>query len=299
MAPFEPGDAAQRSVSRRQARARLKGELSRLERDIVATFDHAQSSGDPVLSGLRVDWFLRSVPGVGPTKATRILERHGINPRATLGGLRTKQRAALRDEVVQLAMRVQTSTRQGIVVVIAGPTAVGKHTVIERVRQTRPDIVMSVSATTRMARPGEVDGEDYFFVSDDEFDRLVRDGELLEWATVHGTHRYGTPREPVLRQKKAGKTVFLEIDVQGARQIRESGIEALFVFIAPPTFDALAQRLETRGTEDEAERQRRLATAVEELGARSEFDVVIVNDVVETAAREVVDLLEAYTPRGD
>jgi guanylate kinase len=91
----------------------------------------------------------------------------------------------------------------------------------------------------------------------------------------------------------------LEIDVQGARQIRESGIEALFVFIAPPTFDALAQRLETRGTEDEAERQRRLATAVEELGARSEFDVVIVNDVVETAARKVVDLLEAYTPRGD
>ena len=299
MAPFEPGDAAQRSVSRRQARARLKGELSRLERDIVATFDHAQSRGDPVLSGLRVDWFLRSVPGVGPTKATRILERHGINPRATLGGLRTKQRAALRDEVVQLAMRVQTSTRQGIVVVIAGPTAVGKHTVIERVRQTRPDIVMSVSATTRRARPGEVDGEDYFFVSDKEFDRLVRDGELLEWATVHGAHRYGTPREPVLREKKAGKTVFLEIDVQGARQIRESGIEALFVFIAPPTFDALAQRLETRGTEDEAERQRRLATAVEELGARSEFDVVIVNDVVETAAREVVDLLEAYTPRGD
>ena len=299
MPPFEPADAAQRSVERRKARAELKGQLSRLERDVVTTFDEAENTSDPILAGLRVDWFLRSLPGVGPTKATRILDRHGINPRATLGGLRAKQRAALRNEVVRLAERIQPASRQGIVVVIAGPTAVGKHTVIERVREIRPDIAMSVSATTRQARPGEQDGEDYFFVSDQEFDRLVREGELLEWAVVHGAHRYGTPRDAVLKQKTAGKTVFLEIDVQGARQIRESGIEALFVFIAPPTFDALAERLESRGTEDDAERQRRLATAVEELGARTEFDVVVVNDVVETAAREVVDLLEAYTPRGD
>ena len=299
MPPFEPADAAQRSVARRKARAELKGQLSRLERDVVTTFDEADGTADPILAGLRVDWFLRSLPGVGPTKATRILDRHGISPRATLGGLRTRQRAALRDEVVRLAERIQPASRQGIVVVIAGPTAVGKHTVIERVREIRPDIAMSVSATTRPPRPGERDGEDYFFVQDQEFDRLVREGELLEWAVVHGANRYGTPRDPVLRQKAAGKTVFLEIDVQGARQIRESGIEALFVFIAPPTFDALAERLESRGTEDDAERQRRLATAVEELGARTEFDVVVINDVVETAAREVVDLLEAYTPRGD
>lgn len=299
MPPFEPTDAAQRSVLRRQARAELKGQLSRLERDVVATFDEAENTDDPALAGLRVDWFLRALPGVGPTKAKRVVDRLGISPRATLGGMRVKQRAALREEVVRLAERIQPASRQGIVVVIAGPTAVGKHTVIERVRELRPDIAMSVSATTRPPRPTERDGEDYFFVSDTEFDRLVRDGELLEWAVVHGAHRYGTPRDAVLRQKTAGQTVFLEIDVQGARQIRESGIDALFVFIAPPTFEALTERLESRGTETDAERQRRLATAVEELGARSEFDVVVINDVVETAAQEVVDLLEAYTPRGD
>ena len=183
--------------------------------------------------------------------------------------------------------------------VIAGPTAVGKGTVVREVKRRIPDIEMSVSATTRPARPGETDGVDYFFVTAEEFDRMVAKDQLLEWAWVHGAHRYGTPRDPVVRQKRAGKTIFLEIDVQGARQIRARGEDALFIFIAPPSFEALAERLASRGTEDDAERQRRLATAVEELSARNEFDVVIVNDVVDQAAADIVDLLQRDQTRGD
>jgi guanylate kinase len=117
---------------------------------------------------------------------------------------------------------------------------------------------------------------------------------LLEWATVHGTHRYGTPKGPVQAQQREGKTVLLEIDLQGARQIRSSGVDALFIFLAPPSFNALIERLESRGTEDEEERRRRLATAVEELSARDEFDAVVINDVVEQAALEVVDLISEF-----
>jgi len=235
---------------------------------------------------------------VGPTKAARILERLGINPRATIGGLRVNQRSAFRRELIQLATRYAKSQAPGHLVVIAGPTAVGKDTVIRAVRERNPDIVMSISATTRSARPGEVDGRDYFFVTNDDFDQMVNRGELLEWAMVHGRHRYGTHRRQVEELVRQGKTVFLEIDVQGARQIRESGIDALFVFIAPPTFEALAERLALRGTEDDAERQRRLASAVAELSARNEFDVVVINDRVEVAAQEVLDLVQAYT-RGE
>ncbi|AVG24061.1 guanylate kinase [Pontimonas salivibrio] len=296
---FDAGAQSAKSSALRKRRAQIKEELSQLQRDFVDTFDRAKDSDNPALSGLRVDWFLRALPGVGPTKTTKILERLGINPRATIGGLRINQRTAFRRELVELTKNLQPRRTIGRLVVIAGPTAVGKNTVISEILKARPEIEMSVSATTRPPRPGEVDGVDYYFVPDEQFDALVESGELMEWAVVHGTHRYGTPRGPVLRQQRAGKTVLLEIDIQGARQLRDGGEEALFIFIAPPSFDALAERLESRGTEDSDERQRRLATAVEELGARGEFDHVVVNDVVQDAAQDIVDLLEATTPRGD
>lgn len=298
-AGFDAATQSARSGALRKKRAEIKSDLAALRRDFIDTFDHAKESSDVALTGLRIDWFLRALPGVGPTKATRILGRLGISPRATIGGLRINQRTAFRRELVELTQKIQPRRRVGRLVVIAGPTAVGKHTVIAALLQMRPDIEMSVSATTRPPRPGEVDGVDYYFVSPEQFDALIARGELMEWAQVHGTHRYGTPRTPMLRQQRAGNTVLLEIDIQGARQVRQRGEEALFIFIAPPSFEALAERLASRGTEDQDERQRRLATAVEELGARGEFDHVVVNDVVEDAAKDIVDLLEATTPRGD
>ncbi|WP_183099637.1 guanylate kinase [Nocardioides pelophilus] len=176
-------------------------------------------------------------------------------------------------------------------VVLAGPTAVGKGTVAAAVREDHPEVWISVSATTRSPRPGEVDGVHYLFVDDAEFDRMIAEDALLEWAVVHGTHRYGTPRGPVEAALAAGRPAMLEIDLQGARQVRGTMPEALFVFLKPPSWDELVRRLVGRGTESAEERERRLATAVEELAAEAEFDVTIVNHEVHDAAAELVALM--------
>jgi guanylate kinase len=182
-------------------------------------------------------------------------------------------------------------TRPTRLVVLAGPTAVGKGTVAAAVRERHPDVWISVSATTRKPRPGEVDGVHYHFVDDAEFDRLVDEGELLEWAVVHQAARYGTPRGPVDASLAAGTPSMLEIDLQGARQVRETMPEALFVFLKPPSWDELVRRLVGRGTETEDERERRLATARVELAAEAEFDVTVVNHEVHDAADELVALM--------
>lgn len=178
-------------------------------------------------------------------------------------------------------------------VVLAGPTAVGKGTLAAQVRADHPEIWISVSVTTRPPRPGEVDGEHYHFVDDAEFDRLVSSEGLLEWAQVHGTHRYGTPRGPVEDKLAAGRPALLEIDLAGARQVRAAMPDALMVFLAPPSWDELVRRLVGRGTETPAERERRLATAREELAAQDEFDVTIVNTKVEDACAQLVDLFRS------
>lgn len=172
--------------------------------------------------------------------------------------------------------------------VLAGPTAVGKGTVSADVRARYPQVWLSVSATTRPPRPGEVDGVHYHFVDDATFDRMVAGGELLEWAVVHGRYRYGTPRGPVEQALAEGRPALLEIDLQGARQVRQSMPGALFVFLAPPSWEELVRRLVGRGTESAAERERRLATARIELAAESEFDVTVVNDDVRRATDELV-----------
>ncbi len=183
-------------------------------------------------------------------------------------------------------------------VVLAGPTAVGKGTVAAAVRADHPEVWLSVSATTRPPRPGEVDGVHYRFVSPEAFDAMVADGDLLEWAVVHGTHRYGTPRAPVEAALAEGRPALLEIDLQGARQVRETMPDALFVFLSPPSWEELVRRLVGRGTETEAERERRLATARTELAAEAEFDVTIVNHEVRAAAGELVTLLTSVSGRG-
>jgi len=175
--------------------------------------------------------------------------------------------------------------------VLAGPTAVGKGTVAADVRRHHPEIWISVSATTRAPRPGEQHGVHYWFVSEEEFDRMVAEDELLEWAVVHQAARYGTPREPVERALAEGRPALLEIDLQGARQVRDKMPDALFVFLRPPSWDELVRRLVGRGTETREERERRLATARQELAAEAEFDETIVNHEVHAAAEELVALL--------
>jgi guanylate kinase len=179
-------------------------------------------------------------------------------------------------------------------VVLAGPTAVGKGTVSAYVREHFPDVWLSVSATTRQPRPGEVEGVHYHFVDEAEFARMERDGELLESAVVHGRNHYGTPRRPVEEALAAHRMALLEIDLQGARQVRASMPEALFVFLAPPSWAELERRLVGRGTEDAAERARRLNTARVELAAEEEFDETIVNDDVRRAAEELVSLMRSH-----
>lgn len=177
--------------------------------------------------------------------------------------------------------------------VLAGPTAVGKGTVSADVRDRYPWVWLSVSATTRPPRPGEVDGVHYFFVGSSGFDQMIEDDQLLEWAVVHGVNRYGTPRGPVQAQLAQGVPVLLEIDLQGARQVRKKMPDARFVFLAPPSWDELVRRLVGRGTEDETERHRRLQTAQLELAAESEFDHIVVNDDVHRATDELVALMGA------
>lgn len=176
--------------------------------------------------------------------------------------------------------------------VLAGPSAVGKSTVVRMLRMRLPDLVFSVSATTRDPRPGEVDGKDYHFVSRAEFDRMIESGDLLEWAEIHGgLQRSGTPAEPVRTALDQGKPVLVEVDLAGARAIRAAMPEAILAFLAPPSWEELVSRLTGRGTESDHAVQRRLQTARTELDARDEFDTVIVNEEVDRACDELVSLL--------
>lgn len=175
--------------------------------------------------------------------------------------------------------------------VLSGPSGVGKSTVVAHMRKEHPEVWLSVSATTRKPRPGEKHGVQYFFVSDDEMDKLIANGELLEWAEFAG-NRYGTPRRAVLDRLEAGEPVLLEIDLQGARLVRESMPEAQLVFLAPPSWEELVRRLTGRGTEAPDVIERRLAAAKVELAAEAEFDTTLVNTSVEDVARELLALMK-------
>lgn len=191
-----------------------------------------------------------------------------------------------------LTLRPEHQDTRPSVTVLAGPTAVGKGTVSQYIREHYPQVCLSVSATTRQPRPGEIDGVHYSFVSHDQFDRLVAENQMLEWAQVHGLNKYGTRRDTVEEAIAQGQHVLLEIDLQGARQVRQTMPEALFVFLAPPSWEELVRRLIGRGTETAAEQQRRLETAKLELAAEPEFDAVIVNDTVGQAAARLVELMQ-------
>ncbi len=176
--------------------------------------------------------------------------------------------------------------------VLVGPSGVGKGTVLSRLMADHPDVVLSVSATTRSPRPGETEGEHYFFVDDQEFDDLIAKDRLLEWAVVHGNHRYGTPVSWVQEQQRLGRTAVLEVDVEGARQVAKRMPEAKIIFLAPPSWEELESRLRGRGTESEAELEARLRTARTELAAAKEFDEVLVNAEVNSTAQQLARLMQ-------
>ena len=183
--------------------------------------------------------------------------------------------------------------RHGNLLVVSGPAGAGKGTLVSRLSDRVSDVWVSVSATTRAPRPGEIDGVHYFFYDEAQFDRAIAEGGMLEWAHVHG-HRYGTPRATVEEKMAEGRQVVLEIDVQGAFQVREMIPAAKLIFIEPSSLEVLEARLRGRGTEDDAEVRRRMKTAEVELSRKMEYDVQLVNDDLDQATEALVDLVNAY-----
>jgi len=283
--------ASRAAVAARRARAAVKAQVAAGERTSLDVLAAAVKEPNGVEGRLRVTELLVSIPAIGVTKMQRIMTRLEISPSKRLGGLGKHQRDRLRD-----FLAARPTARRGAadsrLVVLAGPTAVGKGTVAAYIREHHPEVHLSVSATTRAPRAGEVEGVSYFFVDDAEFDRMIEAGDLLEYATVHNAYRYGTPRGPVEAAIADGHSVLLEIDIQGARAVRRAMPEARLVFLLPPTWEELVRRLIGRGTEDSAEQSRRLETAKLELAAQGEFDYRVVNTDVAEAAEEVVDLMQ-------
>lgn len=277
------------AIAARRARAELKRKLRAGEMSPLKALEYARVPGHPAAS-LRITDYLLSFPAVGVVKAERIREKLQISDRKRLGGLGDLQRARL-ESFARERTGAQPAGARPPLTVLAGPTAVGKGTVAAYVREHFPEVQLSVSATTRPPRPGEVEGVHYYFVDDEAFDRMLATDDLLEWATVHNKFRYGTPRGPVLDASTNGQLVLLEIDLQGARQVRANMPDARLVFLAPPSWDELVRRLVGRGTEDEEERTRRLETAKVELASADEFDEIIVNDEVQHAAERLVALM--------
>jgi len=274
----------------RRGRAEVKAALREGRRSPLDVLAVASADASSFEAGLRVPEFLACLRGLGVGKVASTLDDLGISERKRLGFLGRRQRHALSRFLALRAGRSDVP-RPLVPIVLAGPSGVGKGTVASGVRSRRPDTFVSISVTTRSPRPGEVDGEHYFFISEADFDRMIDDSELLEWALVHGQHRYGTPRQPVDDAIEAGKPVLLEIDVQGAMSVKQAMPEIRLVFLLPPSWDALVDRLATRGTEDEHQQKRRLETAEHELALAERFDVSVVNDDVSDAVHFVLELM--------
>ncbi|MFD1720963.1 guanylate kinase [Amnibacterium endophyticum] len=281
------------AVAARRARAEVKRQVSSGERSASEVLSAAARDGAQPESTLRVSELIGSIPWLGPTRTAKIMQELKISPSKRLGGLGVHQYQRLHEFLVrrQAPRRAGEERPVSRLVVLAGPTAVGKGTVAGYIREHYPEVLLSISATTRPPRPGEIDGVTYYFLTDAQFDGMVETNQFLEHATVHNAYRYGTPRAPIESAIESGRSVLLEIDIQGARQVREAFPEARLVFLLPPTWDELVRRLTGRGTESPEEQQRRLETARVELAAQDEFDAAVVNRDVGEAAREVVDLM--------
>jgi guanylate kinase len=272
--------AGEKAVLARQDRAKVKEQVASGELFFFDLFKDERKS----IARMKLVDLLQSVPGIGQARAQIIFERTKISPSRRIGGVGHRQIELLRQEF----LLIKNSRIIGKLLVVSGPSGVGKSTITNRLRADER-FWISVSVTTRIMRTGEVDGIDYIFVSEDKFNQMIKDNDFLEWADFAGS-KYGTPKKPVEEALQDGKNVILEIELNGARQVRKNSKNAILIFIEPPSWEELTARLINRGTESEQSTQARLDRAKEELSAAAEFDHVVINHQVEQSVAELVSL---------
>jgi len=272
--------AGKKAVAARQERAKIKSEIANGEINFFELFDNPSTA----IARMKMVDLLQSVPGIGQIRAESIMDRAKISHSRRIGGVGHRQLAHLRQEFLLM----KNSPRQGKLLVVSGPSGVGKSTITNKLRSDSR-FWISVSVTTRPIRVGEIDGLSYHFVDEKKFQSMIEADEFLEWAEFAGA-KYGTPKDAVFKALDEGKNVILEIELKGARQVRMNYKDAILIFIEPPNWEELKQRLISRGTESEQSTQARLDHAKDELSAASEFDYVLVNHQVEQSVAELVSL---------
>jgi guanylate kinase len=281
LTPEERAAALLKAKQSRQMRAEIKARVKSQDLSVSDVIDLAKS--EESIAKMRVLELVESIPGVGKIRGKAILERLEISLARRIMGLGRHQMDSLTKEFT-----IPKTSQRGKLIVLSGPGGVGKSTVAKALKESSA-LHVSVSATTRAPRFNEIEGVDYHFVSQDEFDQAIARDEFLEWAEFAG-NRYGTPRKAVEEALDSGHSVLLEIEISGARQVKEKMPDAVLVFLEPPTWEELVSRLEGRGTDSPERRAARLALAQEEMAAASFFDKVLINEEVEKVVASLIEL---------